>query len=224
VKLYVDTADVDDARRAAELGIVDGITTNPSLVARRGRDLEVLIRELSEAVPGDVWCQALSEDAAELVTEARAMTGWGRSIVVKLPMSLEGLHAAAQLAGTGVRTNLTLVYSVPQALLAAKAGASWISPYVGRMDDTGSSGVELIGEMVDALLAQELPTQVLVASVRGPRHVAELARRGVGGFTMPLAVLLDLVEHPMTERGHRQFLADWDEAGLPRQTRGSIDA
>jgi transaldolase len=212
MKLYVDTADVSEARRAAELGFVDGITTNPSLVARAGRELEPLIRELGEIAPGDVWCQVQSTSAADMVSEAREMHGWVSNVVVKLPMSLEGLRAAARLAGMGVRTNMTLVYSVAQALLAAKAGVSWISPYVGRMDDAGIVGANAIGEMAQALAVQAPTTQVLVASVRGPRHVADLARRGVGGFTMPLGVLLGLAAHPMTDLGLRQFMADVEEA------------
>ena len=208
MKLYVDTADVADARRAAQLGFVDGITTNPSLVARRRRELEPLIRELGEIVDGDIWCQVNSTDVAGMVAEAREMHAWAPSVVVKLPMSLEGLNAAARLVGTGVRTNMTLVYSVPQALLAAKAGVSWISPYVGRMDDAGIDGADVIGEMAQALAVQAPGTQVLVASVRGPRHLAELARRGVGGFTMPLDVLLALAAHPMTDVGLAQFRAD----------------
>jgi transaldolase len=212
MKLYVDTADVDEARRAAELGFVDGITTNPSLVARQRRELEPLIRELGRIVPGDVWCQVHSTHAAGMVSEAQEMHRWAPNIVVKLPMSLAGLQAAAGLAGTDVRTNMTLVYSVPQALLAAKAGVAWVSPYVGRMDDSGIAGAEVIGEMAQTLASQAPGTQVLVASVRGPRHVADLARRGVGGFTMPLDVLLALVSHPMTDIGLAQFLADAEQA------------
>jgi transaldolase len=212
VKLYVDTADVAHARRAAQLGFVDGITTNPSLVARQRRELEPLIRELAEIVEGDIWCQVHGTDVAEMVAEAREMHAWAPSIVVKLPMSVEGLNAAARLAGTGVRTNMTLVYSVAQALLAAKAGVSWISPYAGRMDDAGIDGADVIGEMAQALALQAPGTQVLVASVRGPRHLAELARRGVGGFTMPLEVLLALAAHPMTEVGLARFTADAERA------------
>jgi transaldolase len=143
-----------------------------------------------------------------MIGEAQEMHRWASNVVVKLPMSLAGLQAAAGLAGTDVRTNMTLVYSVPQALLAAKAGVSWISPYVGRMDDAGIDGADVIGEMAQALAVQAPGTQVLVASVRGPRHLAELARRGVGGFTMPLGVLLALAAHPMTEVGLAQFRAD----------------
>jgi transaldolase len=212
MKIYVDTADVAEARRAAELGFVDGITTNPSLVARSRRELEPLIRELAEIVQGDVWCQVQRADAAGMAQEALEMHGWAPNVVVKLPMSLEGLQAASRLATTEVRTNMTLVYSVPQALLAAKAGVSWVSPYVGRMDDAGIDGADVIGEMAEALAIQVPETQVLVASVRGPRHVADLARRGVGGFTMSLGVLLGLLPHAMTDAGLAQFMADVEEA------------
>jgi transaldolase len=216
--LYVDTADLGEIKKAAQLGVLDGVTTNPSLIARtvvrEGRGFEEIIREIDAAVDGKVWCEVVSTGAEGMVEEALQMRSWAESPVIKLPMGLEGLKAASRLRREGVEVNVTLVYSVPQALLAAKAGASWVSPYAGRMDDLGTSGVEVIRAMVEALRAQDLPTRVLAASIRGPRHVAELARAGVHGFTMPFEVLKKLAHHPATDAGLEQFLNDWDEAGL----------
>ena len=213
MRLYVDTADIPTVREALELGVIDGVTTNPTILARAGRDLKQTMRELVDLVDGEVWCQAVSGDAAGMIAEGREIRGWGDHMVVKLPMSLAGLQASACLSAEGTTVNMTLIYSVPQALLAAKAGASWISPYAGRIDDTGASGARLVGEMVQALNVQGLDTRVLVASVRGPRHVSELAARGVGGFTMPYGVLLDLAANPLTARDLERFTTDWEEAG-----------
>jgi transaldolase len=213
MRLYVDTADLATVREALELGVIDGVTTNPTILARAGSDLKQTMRGLVELVEGEVWCQAVSADAAGMVAEGREIRSWGEHMVVKLPMSLPGLQAASQLSTEGVTVNMTLVYSVPQALLAAKAGASWISPYAGRVDDTGASGADLVGAMVQALNVQGLATRVLVASVRGPRHISELAAHGVGGFTMPYSVLLDLAANPLTDRDLERFNTDWEEAG-----------
>jgi transaldolase len=214
MKLYVDTADIAEARAAVDLGVVDGITTNPSLVAKHGHELKDLVRELAGFVDGEIWCQVISTDVSGMVAEAREIQSWADDVIVKLPMSLAALKAATQLSREGVRTNMTLVYSVPQALLAAKAGVQWISLYAGRIDDAGASGSDRIADMTRALRAQELPTQVLVASVRGPGHVRELAGEGVHGFTMAFDVLLSLAEHPMTDDGLERFLDDWQKAGL----------
>jgi transaldolase len=212
MKLYVDTADVTTARRAMDLGVLDGITTNPTLLARAGGDVRQTMRELVDIVDGEVWCQAVSPDTAGLIAEGREIRSWGERLVVKLPMSLAGLQAAACLASEGTNVNMTLIYSVPQALLAAKAGACWISPYVGRIDDTGASGTALIGEMVDALRVQGFTTGVLAASVRGPRHVTELAARGVRGFTMPFELLVDLAGSHLATRDRQRFQSDWESA------------
>lgn len=214
VELYVDTADLSQIRRASELGVLDGVTTNPTLVAKVGKDFERLIREIDGAVDGKVWCEVISTDAQGMVEEALRMRHWAEKPVIKVPMGLEGLKAASRLSREGVETNVTLVYSVPQAILAAKAGAAWISPYAGRIDDTGVSGAQVIRDMVDVYARQGLATKVLGASVRGPMHVVELAKGGVHGLTMPFDVLLGLAHHPATDAGLEKFLKDWDEAGL----------
>lgn len=214
MELYVDTADLSQIRRASELGVLDGVTTNPTLVAKAGKNFEKLIREIDGAVDGKVWCEVIGTDAEAMVEEASRMRHWAEKPVIKVPMGPEGLKAVSRLSREGVETNVTLVYSVPQAILAAKAGASWISPYAGRIDDTGVSGADLISEMVDVYARQDFRTKVLGASVRGPMHVVELARGGVHGLTMPPDVLLALAHHPATDVGLEKFLKDWSEAGL----------
>jgi transaldolase len=214
MELYVDSADPSHVRSVAELGVLDGVTTNPSLIARERRGFEEIIRELDGVVDGRVWCEVIATDAGGMVEEAMTMQGWAAQPVVKVPMGAEGIKAVSRLSRQGIETNVTLVYSVPQALLAAKAGASWVSPYAGRIDDLGVSGVGLIRDIVEVFAVQRLPTRVLAASIRGPRHVAELARAGVHGMTMPYEVLLSLTRHPATDVGLDAFLKDWSEAGL----------
>lgn len=214
MELYVDTADLSQVRRAFELGVLDGVTTNPTLVAKAGTGFEALIREIDGAIDGKVWCEVIGTDAEGMVEEALRMRHWAEKPVIKIPMGLEGLKAVSRLSREGVETNVTLVYSVAQAILAAKAGASWISPYAGRIDDTGVSGAGLIREMVDVYARQGFRTKVLGASVRGPMHVSELAKGGAHGLTMPFDVLLALAHHPATDVGLEKFLKDWNEAGL----------
>ncbi len=194
--------------------MLDGVTTNPTLIAKEGRGFEEIIRAIDGAVEGKIWYEVVATDAEAMVSEALAMRGWARQPVIKIPMGPEGIEATSCLSREGMEINVTLVYSVPQALLAAKAGASWVSPYAGRMDDLGIAGVDLIGDIVEAFATQGLATKVLAASIRGPHHVAELAKRGVDGMTMPYEVLLGLTHHPATDAGLEQFSQDWKSAGL----------
>ena len=214
MELYVDTADLSEVEAAVRLGVLDGVTTNPTLVAAQRRSFEEIVRELDVAVDGRVWYEVLATEADAMVEEATAMKTWARRPVIKVPMGPEGIEATSRLSRSGIETNVTLVYSVPQALLAAKAGAAWVSPYAGRIDDLGLSGVGLIGDIVDAFAAQGFATKVLAASIRGSHHVAELAKRGVHGMTMPYEVLLGLTRHPATDAGLDRFLRDWEAADL----------
>lgn len=216
----MDSADIQQIEQAANLGVLDGVTTNPTLIATEGREFETVIREISEVVDGKIWAEVIGTESNEMVEEARRIDRWARNMVVKLPMGLEGLKAAKVLSEEGLQTNMTLVYSVSQAILAAKAGVSYVSPYAGRIDDIGWSGVEFIRDIAAVFAVQHFDTKVLAASVRSPQQVVALARSGVNGITVPYEVLVKMAQHPMTDVGLDQFLKDWDEAKLDRKVRG----
>ena len=212
MKLFIDTADVAEIREAASWGILDGVTTNPSLVAKTGRDFETVLREICALVDGPVSAEVLSTEAPAMVEEGVRLSRIHRNIVVKIPMIAEGLKATRQLAEQGLRVNMTLVFSPAQALLAAKAGAAFLSPFVGRLDDVGHDGMDLIAQILDALQHYTYPAVVLVASVRNPLHVIRAAQMGAHVATCPFAVLQQLVRHPLTDVGLEKFLADWKKA------------
>lgn len=216
MEMYVDTANLDQIREAVSLGILDGVTTNPSIIAKEKRNFKEMIARIAELVPapGKVWCEVIGTDADTMVREALDMQTWASRVVVKLPMGAEGVKAASRLSKEGVETNMTLVYSVPQALLAAKAGVSYVSPYLGRVDDVGWSGATLIGDIVKAYAAFGLNTKVIAASIRGPQQVLDMFRVGVDAVTMSYPVLEAMLNHPMTELGLNQFLRDWKESGI----------
>jgi transaldolase len=212
MKLFIDTADVAEIREAASWGILDGVTTNPSLVAKTGRDFETVLREICALVDGPVSAEVLSTEAPAMVEEGVRLSRIHRNIVVKIPMIAEGLKATRQLAEQGIRVNMTLVFSPAQALLAAKAGAAFLSPFVGRLDDVGHDGMDLIAQILDTLQHYTYPAEVLVASVRNPLHVIRAAQMGAHVATCPFAVLQQLVRHPLTDVGLEKFLADWKKA------------
>jgi transaldolase len=212
MKLFIDTADVGEIREAHSWGIVDGVTTNPSLVAKTGRDFEVVLREVCAIVDGPVSAEVVSTDAPGMVEEGERLARIHRNIVVKCPMIAEGLKATRILTDRGIRVNVTLVFSCAQALLAAKAGAAFISPFVGRLDDIGHDGMELIGQMLEMLDHYTYAAEVLVASVRSPVHVIKAAQMGAHVATCPFSVLQQLVKHPLTDAGLERFLADWKKA------------
>lgn len=214
MELYLDSADFQQIEQAANLGILDGITTNPTLIAKEGRDFETVIREISQVVDGKIWAEVIGTESDTMVKEALRINGWAQNMVVKLPMGIEGLKAARTLSGKDIQTNMTLVYSISQAILAAKAGVSYVSPYAGRVDDVGWSGQEFIGDIASVFAIQNLETRVLAASVRSPQQVVALAKSGVDGVTVPYEVLIKMTQHPMTDVGLDQFLKDWDEAKL----------
>lgn len=209
MKLYLDTGNVDEIREAVSYGLVDGITTNPSLVSKEGRDFKDLLLEICNLVDGPISAEVVSIEAAEMVKEGRELAKIHQNIIVKCPLIPEGLKATKQLASEGIRVNVTLCFSPTQALLAAKAGAWCVSPFIGRMDDISSDGMELIDQILTIYENYDFPTQVLVASVRHPQHVVEAALLGGHICTMPYSVFQQLVKHPLTDIGLEKFLTDW---------------
>jgi transaldolase len=212
MKLFIDTAEVGEIREAHSWGILDGVTTNPSLVAKTGRDFETVLREVCAIVDGPVSAEVVSTDAPAMLDEGQRLARIHRNVVVKCPMTAEGLKATRVLTDRGIRVNVTLVFSPAQALLAAKAGAAFISPFVGRLDDVGHDGMEVVGHILEILRHYTYPAEVLVASVRTPVHVIRAARMGAHIATCPFAVLQQLVKHPLTDVGLERFLADWRKA------------
>ncbi len=209
MKLFIDTANIEEIRRASEWGIVDGVTTNPSLAAKEGRDFKSLVEEICGIVDGPISAEAVSTVAEEIVPEAETLASWHKNIVVKIPITAEGLKATKQLAQRGVRVNMTLVFSPAQALLAAKAGARYVSPFVGRLDDIGHIGMDVVGDIRSIFDNYSFETEIIVASIRNPLHVLDAALMGADIATVPFRVLEQLLHHPLTDRGIERFLADW---------------
>jgi transaldolase len=209
MKLFLDTANVGEIQEAASLGILDGVTTNPSLVAKERRDFKELVKEICSIVNGPVSAEAVATDLQGMLTEARDLAKIHDNIVVKIPLIKEGLKAVKRLKAEGIRVNVTLCFSATQALLAAKAGAYFISPFVGRLDDISHSGMDLIRDIVTIYRNYDFETQVLVASIRHPLHVLEAAKMGADISSMPFKVFEQLVNHPLTDIGLERFLQDW---------------
>jgi transaldolase len=212
MKLFVDTANVKEIQEAASLGILDGVTTNPSLVAKEKRDFKELIKEICSAVNGPVSAEVLATDLQGILAEGRDLAKIHDNIVVKVPMITEGLKAVKALKAEGIRANVTLCFSATQALLAAKAGAYFISPFIGRLDDVSHTGMDLIRDIVAIYRNYDIETQVLVASIRHPLHVLEAAKIGADIASMPYKVFEQLVKHPLTDIGLQRFLEDWKKA------------
>ncbi len=209
MKLFLDSANLDEIREVAGWGVLDGVTTNPSLCSKEAVTFEDNIRRICALTPGPVSAECLSLRADEILPEARALARIAPNIAVKIPVGLEGLKATKTLHGEGIAVNMTLVFSAGQALLAAKAGASFVSPFIGRLDDVSEDGMALIEEIVQIFENYRFETEVIVASVRHPRHVIEAARLGADIATVPFAVMEKLVRHPLTDIGIERFLADW---------------
>ena len=212
MKIFIDSAEVEEIREAVSWGVVDGCTTNPSLVAKSGRRLEDVIVEICEIVDGPVSAEVVSTDADGMVREGRRLAELHQHVVVKCPMIPEGLKATHRLADEGIRVNMTLIFQPAQGLLAAKAGAAYISPFVGRLDDVGQDGMGIISSLVEMLSNYDYPTEVLVASVRGPLHAVAAAEMGADVATIPFKVIQQMTKHPLTDIGLAQFLADWEKA------------
>ncbi len=211
MKFFIDTADVKEIKEATAMGLVDGVTTNPSLVARTGRKFRDVLLEICDLVPGPVSAEVVGLTHDDMVKEARELAALRKNIVVKIPLIAEGLKAVRTCTNEGIKTNVTLCFSATQALLAAKAGATYISPFVGRLDDVSQDGMELIADIVEIYDNYNFDTEVLVASVRHPIHVLESAKLGAHVVTCPLSVLLQLAKHPLTDLGLAKFLQDWEK-------------
>ncbi len=211
MKFFIDTADTEEIRQAHAMGLVDGVTTNPSLVAKTGRPFEEVIREICNIVDGPISAEATATDTEGLIEQARELAGIHENIVVKIPLTLEGLAAVRVLAQEGIKTNVTLCFTPTQALLAAKAGATYVSPFVGRLDDVSTTGMELVHQILEIYGNYGYETEVIVASIRHPMHVLEAALAGADIATIPYKVLMQLVRHPLTDVGIERFLADWEK-------------
>jgi transaldolase len=209
MKFFLDTANLDEIREIAGWGVVDGVTTNPSLCSKESMKFEDLIREICRTVPGPVSVECVSTAAGEIVKEARELAAIAPNVVIKIPVCVEGLKATKVLSGEGIKVNMTLVFSAGQALLAAKAGARYVSPFIGRLDDISQEGMGLIEEIVTLFENCGLETEVIVASIRHPRHVIEAGLLGADIATIPAAVLEKMVKHPLTDAGVEKFLKDW---------------
>jgi len=212
MKFFLDTANVDEIRQAAELGLIDGVTTNPSLVAKEGRPFEELIHEICEIVQGPVSAEVLAVDAPAMIAEGQRLAAIHEHVVVKCPLIREGLKATRALSEEGIRVNVTLCFSPTQALLAAKAGAAYISPFVGRLDDISYDGMELIQQIMTIYENYGFGTEVLVASVRSPKHILDAALMGADVATIPFKAFDAMFNHPLTDKGLAAFLADWEKA------------
>ena len=208
MEFFIDTAIVEDIKKLNEMGLVDGVTTNPSLIKKAGRDHEQTIREISSFIKGPISVEALSEEANGMVKEAEEYVTWGKNIVIKIPMTPEGMKAVKILSKKNIKTNVTLVFSAVQALIAAKAGATYVSPFVGRLDDVGNSGMELVAEIREIYDNYGFGTKILAASLRHPAHVLESALIGSDVATIPPSTMLKLFNHPLTDKGLKKFLED----------------
>ncbi len=211
MKFFIDTANLDEIRKAAEMGMVDGVTTNPSLIAKEGCGFEERIREICALVKGPVSAEVVSTESKGMIEEAKRLADLAENVVIKIPMTTEGLKATKSLSALGIKTNVTLVFSPLQALLATKAGATFVSPFVGRLDDISTDGMELISDIVQIYDNYNFSTEIIVASIRHPMHVLESARLGADIATIPYKVIAQLAKHPLTDIGLEKFLSDWQK-------------
>ena len=210
MKLFIDTANIEEIRSANDLGVICGVTTNPSLIAKEGRVFEDVVKEITNIVDGPISAEVISLEADGMVAEAKELVKIHKNIVIKIPMTLEGLKAVKILSSLGIHTNVTLIFSAAQALLAARSGATYVSPFVGRLDDIDMSGLHLIEEIVDIFDNHDIATQIIAASIRTPVHVVEAARLGAHIATVPYKVIVQMTKHPLTDSGIERFLKDWE--------------
>jgi len=210
MKIFLDTANIDEIKEGVSWGIVDGITTNPSLIAKEGRDFETVIKEICELVDGPVNAEVVGLKADEMVAEGRKLRELHKNICVKIPMTVDGIKAVKTLSGEGTMTNVTLIFSALQALLAAKAGATFVSPFVGRIDDLATEGMNIIGDIRQIYDNYGYETEIIVASIRNPIHVVDSALYGADIATLPMKILHQMAKHPLTDIGLKQFLKDWE--------------
>ena len=209
MKLFIDTANVEEIRLAAELGVICGVTTNPSLIAKEGRDFKTVVKEITQLVDGPVSAEVISLKKDEMVKEAIELSSIHKNIVIKIPMCAEGLKAVKILSAQGIKTNVTLIFSSAQALLAANAGATYVSPFVGRVDDISNSGITLINEIVKIFKVHNIRTQIISASIRSPQDVVRVAESGADIATVPYKIINAMIGHPLTDMGIEKFINDW---------------
>lgn len=210
MKIFIDTANVDEIREAESWGIIDGVTTNPSLIAKEGRNFEEVVKEITSIVDGPISAEVISLEHEGMVEEARKLSKIHKNIVIKIPMCIEGLKAVHTLSNEGIETNVTLIFSAAQALLAARAGASYVSPFIGRIDDNGADGMQLVTDIAEIFNNYSIPTEIIAASVRGPMHAVNAALAGADIATIPFKVLQQMTKHPLTDLGIERFLKDWE--------------
>ena len=210
MNLFIDTANVDDIREANDMGVICGVTTNPSLIAKEGRDFVEVVKEITTIVDGPISAEVISLEADKMVEEAKPLAAINKNIVIKIPMCAEGLKATKKLTELGIKTNVTLIFSAAQALLAARAGATYVSPFLGRLDDIGATGMTLIEEISEIFDVHGIETEIIAASIRNPIHVIDAARAGCDIATVPAGVIRQMINHPLTTAGIERFLKDWE--------------
>ncbi len=211
MKLFIDTANIDEIKEINDWGVICGVTTNPSLIAKEGRDFKEVIKEITTILDGPISAEVISLEKDGMIEEARELAKIHTNIIIKIPMTSEGLRAVKVLSEEGIRTNVTLVFSPSQALLAARAGATYVSPFIGRMDDIGNEGIDIIEDIAEIYDYYNIETEIIAASIRHPMHVLDAAKKGSHIATIPYKVFLQMVEHPMTDIGIDKFLKDWEE-------------
>ncbi|URZ04221.1 fructose-6-phosphate aldolase [Clostridium felsineum] len=212
MKFFLDTANVDHIREANEMGVICGVTTNPSLIAKEGRDFKEVIKEITEIVDGPISGEVVSEDSEGMIKEGREIAAIHKNMIVKIPMTKEGLKAVKVLKKEGIRTNVTLIFSAAQALLAANAGATYVSPFLGRIDDISMVGMDLVRDIAEIFEIHGIETEIIAASIRTPIHVIEAAKAGANIATVPYKIVMQMLDHPLTKEGLQKFKKDWQEA------------
>ncbi|MCR4943397.1 MAG: fructose-6-phosphate aldolase [Clostridium sp.] len=212
MKLFLDTANVEYIKEANDMGVISGVTTNPSLIAKEGRDFKEVIKEITSIVDGPISGEVISEDAEGMIKEGRDIAKIHKNMIVKIPMTAEGLKAVKVLSKEGVKTNVTLVFSANQALLAANAGATYVSPFLGRLDDISMEGMDLVKTIAEIFKVQGIKTEIIAASIRNPIHVIEAAKAGSDIATVPYNIIMQMIKHPLTDQGLEKFKADWEKA------------
>nr|WP_300003961.1 fructose-6-phosphate aldolase [Tissierella sp.] len=210
MKLFIDTANLDEIKEVSSWGVICGVTTNPSLIAKEGRDFKTVVKEITDIVDGPISAEVVSEDHEGMLEEARDLAKIHRNIIIKVPMTQEGLKAVNILNKEDIKTNVTLIFSANQALLAARAGASFVSPFVGRLDDLGSEGIDLIADIADIFMIHDIDSEIISASIRNPMHVINSAKAGAHIATIPYKIFQQMLAHPLTDNGIEKFLSDWE--------------
>lgn len=212
MKIFIDTANIDEIRKAAELGVIDGVTTNPSLIAKEGRSIKEVIEEICTIVDGPISAEVINMIASKMVEEGRELSKLNKNVVVKIPMCEEGLKAVNILSKENIKTNVTLIFSPQQALLASKAGANYVSPFMGRLDDIGTSSSQVVSDIAEIFKVYNIDTEIIAASIRNPIHILDCAKAGAGIATIPYKIIIDMIRHPLTDKGITKFLEDYNNS------------